>query len=129
VLDAIAERRGYPATLQTDSGPEFTSRALDQWACEHQVELSFIEPGKPTQNAHIEAFNGRLPDACLNQHWFRMLPDARHLVHRGQVHSAAERYPHVTKNFDRETLCLARQGGGGTTTRRYRRCHHHRYNR
>ena len=84
VLDAIAERRGYPSAMQIDNGPEFTSRALDQWAYEHRVALHFIQPGKPTQNAHIESFNGRLRDECLNQHWFRSLPDARQLIEHWQ---------------------------------------------
>lgn len=50
---------------------------LDRWAYERQVELAFSRPGKPTDNAHIEAFNGRLRQECLNQHWFLSLADAR----------------------------------------------------
>ena len=58
-------------------GPEFGSKALDRWAYERQVELAFSRPGKPTDNAFIEAFNGRLRQECLNQHWFLSLADAR----------------------------------------------------
>ncbi|GAA6152846.1 hypothetical protein NBRC116587_22660 [Pseudoteredinibacter isoporae] len=57
VLDAIAQFRGYPSAIRTDQGPEFTSKALDQWAYEHRVALKLIQPGKPTQNAYIESFN------------------------------------------------------------------------
>ncbi len=57
ILDSIALFRGYPATIRTDQGPEFTCRALDQWAFEHGVELRLIQPGKPTQNGFIESFN------------------------------------------------------------------------
>ncbi len=50
ILDSIALFRGYPTTIRTDQGPEFTYRALNQWAFEHSVELRLIQPGKPTQN-------------------------------------------------------------------------------
>ena len=58
-------------------GPEFISRVVEQWAFEHGVELHFIEPGKPTQNAFIESFNGKFRDECLNENWFLSLPEAR----------------------------------------------------
>ncbi len=72
ILDSIALFRGYPATIRTDQGPEFTCRALDQWAFEHGVELRLIQPGKPTQNGFIESFNGGLCD-CLQP----LLPRSR----------------------------------------------------
>jgi transposase InsO family protein len=56
---------------------ELRGRALDQWAYEHGVRLQFIEPGKPIQNAHIESFNARLREECLNEHVFVSLDDAR----------------------------------------------------
>jgi putative transposase len=59
-----------------DNGPEFTSRVLDQWAYQHGVELHFIQPGKPVQNAFVESFNGKFRDECLNQSWFVSLADA-----------------------------------------------------
>lgn len=70
ILDSIALFRSYPATIRTNQAPEFTCRALDQWAFEHGVELQLIQPGKPTQNGFIESFNGRFRDECLNEHWF-----------------------------------------------------------
>lgn len=80
VLDQAACFRGYPAAIRTDQGPAFTSKALDQWAYTHGVRLKLIEPGKPTQNAYIESFNGRFRDECLNDHWFVSLHDARERV-------------------------------------------------
>jgi putative transposase len=77
VLERLRERRGLPHTIQVDNGPEFTSRALDEWAFVNQVKLHFIEPGKPVQNAVIESFNGKMRDECLNQEWFLDLQDAR----------------------------------------------------
>ena len=44
------------------------------------MQLHFIDPGKPVQNAYIESFNGRLRDECLNEHWFMSLPLARTIV-------------------------------------------------
>ncbi|EPW4258880.1 TPA: IS3 family transposase [Enterobacter cloacae] len=80
ILDSIALFRGYPATIRTDQGPEFTCRALDQWVFEHGVELRLIQPGKPTQNGFIESFNGRFRDECLNEHWFSDILNARKTV-------------------------------------------------
>jgi transposase InsO family protein len=58
-------------------GPEFVSRALDQWAYLHQVTLDFSRPEKPTDNAPVESFNGRLRDECLNTNWFLSPDDAK----------------------------------------------------
>jgi len=77
VIDEVARDRGAPVRIQVDNGPEFVSKVLDRWAYEQRVELAFSRPGKPTDNAHIEAFNGRLRQECLNQHWFLSLDDAR----------------------------------------------------
>ena len=63
--------------ITIDNGPEFAGKDLDKWAYERGVKLHFIQPGKPTQNAFIESFNGRLRDECLNQNYFRTLDDAR----------------------------------------------------
>ena len=70
VLQRLIETRGTPTRLVTDNGPEFISRVLDAWAYAHGIDLHFIEPGKPNQNAYVESFNGRLRDECLNEHWF-----------------------------------------------------------
>jgi putative transposase len=79
-LSMIAQARGRPQKFRVDNGPEFTSKKLDQWAYLNQVELDFSRPGKPTDNAFIEAFNGRLREECLNQSWFLSLDDAREKV-------------------------------------------------
>lgn len=57
VLDRIVANRGYPLKMQMDNGPELVSLALAEWAEEYGVQLEFIKPGKPTQNAFIERFN------------------------------------------------------------------------
>ena len=80
VLDAIARERGKPHTVKTDNGSEFIGKAMDKWAYDNAVELDFSRPGKPTDNAMIESFNGRLRQECLNEHWFLSLADAEHKI-------------------------------------------------
>ena len=80
VLQRLASLRALPRTIRVDNGPEFISKALDQWAYLNGVELDFSRPGKPTDNAFIEAFNGRLREECLNENWFLSLEDAREKV-------------------------------------------------
>jgi putative transposase len=80
ILTLIAMERGRPQKIQLDNGPEFTSKKLDQWAFINGVELDFSRPGKPTDNALMEAFNGRLREECLSQSWFLSLEDAREKV-------------------------------------------------
>ena len=63
-----------------DNGTEFTSRAMLKWSQAHAVTLHFITPGKPTENAYIESFNGKLRLECLRQHWFTSLAEARSIV-------------------------------------------------
>ena len=78
ILSEAGERRGkLPELISVDNGTEFTSKALDHWAYWNRVRLDFSRPGKPTDNAHIEAFNGSLRRECLSQHWFLDLDDAR----------------------------------------------------
>jgi putative transposase len=80
VLERVAQERGLPKAIQVDNGPEFISRAVDQWAYANDVALHFIDPGKPVQNAFIESFNGKFRDECLNQNWHTSLADARRII-------------------------------------------------
>ena len=68
---------GAPASITVDHGTEFTSQALDEWAYRRDVKLDFTRPGRPTDNGHIESFNGRLRDECLNVHQFLSIEDAK----------------------------------------------------
>jgi putative transposase len=63
-----------------DNGLEFIGKVLDKWAYENNVTLDFSRPGKPTDNAFIESFNGSFRDECLNLHWFLSLNDAKEKV-------------------------------------------------
>jgi putative transposase len=80
VLERVGRTRGFPKAIVTDNGPEFISRAFDQWAYARGVQIIHIEPGKPVQNAFIESFNGTFREECLNQHWFVHLRDARNTI-------------------------------------------------
>ena len=77
VLDRVARQRGRPETIRVDNGPEFIGKSLDLWAYWNGVTLDFSRPGKPTDNAFIESFNGTVREECLNQHWFMSLKDAQ----------------------------------------------------
>ncbi len=80
VLEALASTRGLPQVLRTDNGLEFCGRAMLTWAHTRGVTLRLIAPGKPTQNAYIESFNGRFRDECLNEHWFTSLAHAQVVI-------------------------------------------------
>lgn len=80
VLDRLVEGGRKPEIIVLDNGPEFAGRVLDTWAVGNKVQLRFIDPGKPIQNAYIESFNARLRDECLNQHWFISLEEARAVI-------------------------------------------------
>lgn len=77
VLEQLEIERGLPRRIVLDNGSEFRSQKLDEWAYRRHVQLDFIEPGKPVQNAFVESFNGKMRDECLNQHWPRDLTEAR----------------------------------------------------
>jgi putative transposase len=91
----LASERGAPRVIRVDNGPEFVSKALDRWAYENAVALDFSRPGKTTDNAHIESFNGRLRDECLNAHWFLSLSDARSKIEAWRRHYNESR-PHTS---------------------------------
>ena len=80
VVERIKAMRGTPNFIKVDNGPEFISKELDKWAYENKVTLDFSRPGKPTDNAYIESFNGSFRDECLNINWFLSLEDAREKV-------------------------------------------------
>jgi putative transposase len=85
VLAKLIAERGKPEMLVSDNGPEFIGNALDSWAYKQKIELHFITPGKPTENAHVESFNGKFRDECLNEHWFLSVADARRKIEAHRV--------------------------------------------
>lgn len=92
-LDRACRKIGYPKTIRVDNGSEFISRDMDLWAYQRGVILDFSRPGKPTDNAFIEAFNSKLRSECLNAHWFLSLEDACEKLEAWRRHYNEER-PH-----------------------------------
>lgn len=80
VLDRIANQRGYPERVRMDNGPEFVSVALAGWAEDHDVQLEFIQPGRPMQNSYIERFNRTYRDEVLDLYLFRSLSEVRDIT-------------------------------------------------
>ena len=76
-LDRVLPGPERPRSITVDRGTEFQSRALEDWAYRRGVQLNFIRPGKPVENAFIESINGRLRDECLNVHQVEWLADAQ----------------------------------------------------
>jgi putative transposase len=98
VLEQIVLERGVPATIRCDNGPELTSRHFLAWCIERQIELVHIQPGKPQENGHVESFNGKLRDECLNVSWFENLWDARGKIAAWQKEYNEER-PHSSLGY------------------------------
>ena len=80
VLNQIKSQRGAPQFLFCDNGSEFTGQAMDLWAHRNNVRIDFSRPGKPTDNAFIESFNGTFRSECLSTHWFHSINEARQLI-------------------------------------------------
>ena len=97
VLTEIANTRPLPQRIHCDNGSQFAGRSKDLWAYASSVVLEFSRPGKPTDNAYIESFNGRLRDECLNTHWFADLTDAKEKLQAWQNEYNGSR-PHRSLN-------------------------------
>lgn len=93
VLEQLRLQGRKPGTIVMDNGSEFTSKAMAAWAAIHNVRLFFIEPGKPTQNAFIESFNGKFRNECLDQNWFSTIAEARLIIESYRKEYETER-PH-----------------------------------
>ena len=97
-LEAVIAQRGKPEAIRCDNGPELTSRHFLSWCEEQKIQLIHIQPGKPMQNGHVESFNGRLRDECLNANWFRTLADAREKIGAWRNEYNSER-PHSSLGY------------------------------
>ena len=104
VLERLAGERGRPKTVRCDNGPEFAGRMLDQWAYLNGIEIDFSRPGKPTDNAFCEAFNGRLRAECLNASWFLSMTDAIDRTRRMEEPLQQRQTPYLTRQLDAERV-------------------------
>jgi putative transposase len=97
VLDKIIALRGKPASLRTDNGPEFTSAAFEQWCCQRQIKIQYIQPGKPMQNGYIERFNRLYREAVLDAYVFFDLDQVKQLTSEW-MEEYNQRRPHESLN-------------------------------
>ncbi len=97
-LARIIAVRGAPVAIRSDNGPEMSSRHFLAWCIENRIDAIHIQPGKPTQNAHVESFHGRLRDECLNVSWFWNLFDARRKISAWRIEYNRER-PHSSLGY------------------------------
>jgi putative transposase len=98
VLENLKERLGLPDIIRVDNGPEFISAKLDLWCQDNGIKLLFIRPGKPTENAFIERFNGSFRRELLNAYVFRNLKEVRTLAEEWMIDYNTKR-PHKALNY------------------------------
>jgi putative transposase len=110
VLEELKQRRGLPRQIRSDNGPEFVSRAVDQWAYEQGLQWHTIQPGRPMENGYVESFNGRFRDECLNENWFSDLADAREKIAQWKQ-DYNEKRPHSSLQY-RTPVEFAAQAAG-----------------
>jgi putative transposase len=115
-LGQVMAARGGPVSIRSDNGPEMSSRHYLAWCIEQKIDAVHIQPGKPTQNAHVESFHGRLRDECLNTSWFWNLIDARRKIAAWRTEYNTER-PHSALGYrtpaEFAALPAARQSSAG----------------
>ena len=98
VLNRLISKRGAPAFLRSDNGPEFVSQAILQWMAEQHIQTAHIDPGKPWQNGTDESFNGKFRDECLSLEWFRSRREAVVIIEAWRQHYNQVR-PHSSLNY------------------------------
>jgi putative transposase len=85
--------RGMPKAIRCDNGPELTSQVFVDWCERHQIEICYIQPSKPNQNAFIERFNRTYREEVLNSYLFEDLDPVREITHQWLI-AYNERRPH-----------------------------------
>lgn len=96
-IDRLALSHGYPRRIRVDNGPEFISAWFHTWSEEHHIVIEHTRPGKPSDDAFVESFNGKIRDECLNEHWFLSIPDAQSKIEQWRNTYNEER-PHRSLN-------------------------------
>jgi len=123
VLDELIDQPGLPENVRSDKGPEFTSRHMLGWAEERKINLVHIQPGRPMQNGHVESFQVRLRDECLNANWFRTLNDVRRTLAGGAPHistasTTTARYSRLRPQTEKLQLWLNEKTGANQHNRK-----------
>lgn len=97
-LEVLIERRGVPAHIRSDNGPEFIAGAVKEWLAKRGCETIYIKPGSPWQNAYIESFNGKFRDECLNMNIFHNGKEAIEIIENWRKEYNEHR-PHSALNY------------------------------
>jgi putative transposase len=97
-LAKLVSLHGAPRYVRSDNGPEFVSRAILRWAKAENVDIAFIDPGKPWQNGVDESFNGKFRDECLSLEWFRNRTEAKVVIEQWRQHYNEVR-PHSSLGY------------------------------
>lgn len=98
VLTVSINKYGKPSNLLLDNGPEFRSKEFQKWAQKNEIVLQYIKPGKPTQNAYIESFNGRFRAEFLDQYWFSTMAEVENLTDKWRKYYNENR-PHSSLDY------------------------------
>lgn len=85
ILEEMKVLVGVPKIIRVDNGPEFQSKAFWEYCINSGIEIHHIDPGKPTQNAFVESFNGKFRDECLNEECFLNLQDCKNKVETWRI--------------------------------------------
>ena len=93
VLNHLGEEIGLPKAIRVDNGPEFTSINFQNWCKENKVEIKYIQPGSPVQNAFIERFNRYFREDVLDAYWFENLEQLRVIIEKWRT-DYNENHPH-----------------------------------
>lgn len=96
-LDRVAEKQGYPNMIRVDNGPENLSHHFQAWANKHAIQIRYIQPGKPAQNAYIERFNRTYREAVLDMYLFRNIQEVQKITNNWLAHYNNDR-PHKALN-------------------------------
>ncbi len=118
-LNRLRLERGVPKVLFCDNGSEFTSQAMDLWAYRNGAKIDFSRPGKPTDNAFVESFNGTFRAECLDTHWFADLKEAKQLIEAWrQEYNESRSHRSLGDRTPSETPARSRLAGSGCNLNR-----------
>lgn len=98
VLEQLKQTRGLPLYLRVDNGTELTSQLLKEWTENNGIQLLFIQPGKPTQNAYIERFNGSYRREVLNAYEFTNLKEVKQITEEW-IQEYNDQRPHASLSY------------------------------
>lgn len=107
VLTELIGRRGIPAHLRSDNGPEFVAKAVEAWLEAKAIGALYIQPGSPWENAYVESFNSRVRDEHLNREEFASLLEAQVLT-AGWQQDYNEARPHSSLEYLAPAVFAAR---------------------